>query len=147
MTRLMFRRYALSFLPPAHRRVPASSISCSRAGRAALRAAWAPALAALGVDVVALPTLPVTAPSERDLALDRGGAGLGNATLYTGLFNVLGVPAVSVPIGFDPEGLPIGLQVAGVAGDDLGVLDVAAQIEALRGAWTPPPGYLDPFTL
>ena len=127
--------------------VAASDYVRARAVRDALRAAWAPALAALGVDVVALPTLPVTAPSERDLALDRGGAGLGNATLYTGLFNVLGVPAVSVPIGFDPDGLPIGLQVAGVAGDDLGVLDVAAQIEALRGAWTPPPGYLDPFTL
>ena len=28
-------------------------------------------------------------------------------------FNYLGLPAVSVPCGFDPNGLPIGLQLAG----------------------------------
>ena len=28
-------------------------------------------------------------------------------------FNYLGLPAISIPCGFDPNGLPIGLQLAG----------------------------------
>jgi aspartyl-tRNA(Asn)/glutamyl-tRNA(Gln) amidotransferase subunit A len=32
---------------------------------------------------------------------------------FTGPFNVSGLPAVSVPVGFDEKGLSIGLQIAG----------------------------------
>jgi amidase len=36
-----------------------------------------------------------------------------------------GVPAISVPAGFDARGLPMGLQLIGAPRDDLGVLRLA----------------------
>jgi Asp-tRNA(Asn)/Glu-tRNA(Gln) amidotransferase A subunit family amidase len=41
-----------------------------------------------------------------------------------------GFPSSSMPVGFDKAGMPFGLQVIGRRGDDLGVLAVAAELEA-----------------
>jgi len=41
------------------------------------------------------------------------------------LVTVTGHPAVSVPCGFSPEGLPIGVQIVGRYRDDFGVLQLA----------------------
>ena len=38
-------------------------------------------------------------------------------------------PAVSVPCGFTAAGLPVGSQIVGRRGDDLGVLQAAAAFE------------------
>jgi amidase len=38
-------------------------------------------------------------------------------------------PAISVPAGFTPEGLPVGIQIVGRARDDLGVLALAHAFE------------------
>ncbi len=43
--------------------------------------------------------------------------------------SVLGLPAISVPAGFTPEGLPVGLQIVGRHQDDLGVLQLAHAFE------------------
>jgi|SRR4051812_9442736 amidase len=50
-------------------------------------------------------------------------------------------PAVSVPAGFTPEGLPVGIQIVGRRGDDAGVLQMAYAFEqaAGRGADRKPP--------
>ena len=45
-----------------------------------------------------------------------------------------GLPAISVPAGFTPDGLPVGAQIVGRAGDDLGVLQLAHAIEQATGA-------------
>ena len=55
------------------------------------------------------------------------------------LVTVLRVPAASVPVGFTPAGLPVGLQVVGRAGDDLGVLQVAHAVEQVFRAGERPP--------
>jgi aspartyl-tRNA(Asn)/glutamyl-tRNA(Gln) amidotransferase subunit A len=47
-------------------------------------------------------------------------------------FNLSGNPAASIPCGFTPEGLPVGLQIVGRRFDDLGVLQLAARFEAAR---------------
>jgi amidase len=51
---------------------------------------------------------------------------------YTALFNVSGQPAISIPFGFGPDGLPTGIQLAAhpLAEDTL--LQVARQIETAR---------------
>jgi len=46
-------------------------------------------------------------------------------------FNFSGAPAASVPCGFTPEGLPVGLQIVGKRFDDLGVLQAAAAFEEI----------------
>lgn len=40
-----------------------------------------------------------------------------------------GLPAISVPVGFNKEGLPLGLQIVGRRNDDLGVLQLAHAFE------------------
>jgi aspartyl-tRNA(Asn)/glutamyl-tRNA(Gln) amidotransferase subunit A len=44
-------------------------------------------------------------------------------------FNLSGNPAASIPCGFTPDGLPVGLQIVGKRFDDLGVLQLAAAFE------------------
>lgn len=44
-------------------------------------------------------------------------------------FNATGQPAVSIPTGFAPNGLPIGVQIVGRPGMDARVLAIAAQLE------------------
>lgn len=46
-----------------------------------------------------------------------------------------GLPAISVPCGFTPEGLPVGLQIVGRAGDDFGVLRLAHAFEEATEVW------------
>ena len=55
------------------------------------------------------------------------------------LISVLRVPAASVPVGFSREGLPVGLQVVGRPGDDVGVLQVAHALEQVFRAGERPP--------
>jgi aspartyl-tRNA(Asn)/glutamyl-tRNA(Gln) amidotransferase subunit A len=44
---------------------------------------------------------------------------------YTRPFNYLGLPAVSLPCGFDANGLPVGLQIAGRPFAEARILRVA----------------------
>jgi len=48
-------------------------------------------------------------------------------------FSAIGHPAISVPCGFTPEGLPVGLQIVGRDRDDRGVLQLAHAYEQARG--------------
>jgi amidase len=43
------------------------------------------------------------------------------------------LPAISVPAGFTPEGLPVGLQIVGRHQDDWGVLQIAHAFEQVSG--------------
>jgi amidase len=52
--------------------------------------------------------------------------------------SVAGNPAISVPCGFTPEGLPVGLQIVGRAGDDWGLVRLAHAFESARGSWPGP---------
>jgi amidase len=57
----------------------------------------------------------------------------GRFTPFTALFNVTGQPAIVVPTGFGPDGLPVAVQlVAKPLGEDT-LLQVAAQMEAALG--------------
>jgi amidase len=46
-----------------------------------------------------------------------------------------GHPAISVPCGFTPEGLPVGVQIVGRHRDDFGVLQLAHAFEEATGFW------------
>lgn len=57
---------------------------------------------------------------------------------YTAAFNVLHVPVTQVPLGLTPEGLPLGVQVAGAPGSDHVTIRVAEHLEDAFGGWVPP---------
>ncbi len=62
-----------------------------------------------------------------------------DAMSYTHWFNILGNPAVVVPVGKSAEGLPIGVQVVGRPFEEEVILAVAAQIEREVGGYVRPP--------
>jgi amidase len=47
----------------------------------------------------------------------------------------VGLPAISVPCGFTPEGLPVGVQIVGRHQDELGVLQLAYAFEQATQFW------------
>jgi aspartyl-tRNA(Asn)/glutamyl-tRNA(Gln) amidotransferase subunit A len=69
------------------------------------------------VDVLITPTMPATAPLI--------GAELPTvSTRFTYPFNLTGLPVLAIPCGFDTEGLPIGIQVAANAWQEVRALQV-----------------------
>jgi amidase len=52
-------------------------------------------------------------------------------------------PAISVPAGFTPGGLPVGLQIVGRYRDDFGVLQLAHAFEGETGVWKRRPALAD----
>ncbi len=83
-----------------------------------------------GFDVLLTPTCAEPPPLLGDL-IDpaSGGARLLPFALFCAPFNVSGQPAMSVPLGMSPAGLPIGVQlVAAPYREDL-LIRLAAQIE------------------
>ena len=58
-----------------------------------------------------------------------------------GRYSLIGLPAIAVPAGFGPQGLPMGLQLIGRHGGDLGLLQLAeAWHQAADWVGTRPPG-------
>jgi aspartyl-tRNA(Asn)/glutamyl-tRNA(Gln) amidotransferase subunit A len=83
------------------------------------------------VDVLVMPTTPTPPPAIDELLadLDRLRAREVVTLRNTRWFNALGLPAVSVPCGFTSDGLPIGLQFIGRAGQDAQLLALAHRYE------------------
>jgi amidase len=57
---------------------------------------------------------------------------------FTGPFNLTGHPVVVIPIGRDPDGLPIGIQIVGRRWEDERVLAIAAILAEAAGRFEPP---------
>jgi fatty acid amide hydrolase 2 len=59
--------------------------------------------------------------------------------VYAAIFNVLELPVTEVPLGLGAGGLPLGVQVAAVHGNDHLTLAVTVALERELGGWVPPP--------
>ncbi|MCQ0988790.1 amidase [Jiella marina] len=84
------------------------------------------------VDVVVGPTMPITAWEIGQKEVVLGGkreAVLETSWRFTYPWNLLGLPAISIPCGFDSKGLPIGFQIAGAAFDEANVVRAASVVE------------------
>jgi len=85
------------------------------------------------VDVLVLPTGPVTAPPVESVpgieSKEHSLTGLAGRISFTGPFNLAGTPAISVPCGFSAAGMPMGLQIVGKPFDEEMVLRVAHAYE------------------
>jgi Asp-tRNA(Asn)/Glu-tRNA(Gln) amidotransferase A subunit family amidase len=84
------------------------------------------------VDAIVSPTTPQAAPAFGGPAPDNAGA-------FCIAANFAGCPAVSVPMGCNELGLPLGLQVIGALHCDARVLEIAASYEAAAGLDREPP--------
>jgi amidase len=87
-------------------------------------------------DLVLSPTLaePPGALGRMSLDLDIGDymRAIGAFTPYTALHNQIGVPAMSVPLVWSPDGLPLGMMFAAPYGREDLLLSLATQLEAAR---------------
>lgn len=112
------------------RYVPAEDYLRAQAGRRVLRAEVEAALR--GRHALLLPALPIVAPplGQAMVRVGRGEENVRNVTLrLTQLFNLTGHPAVSVPCGLTPAGLPVGAQLVGRLHQTRDLLRVAACCE------------------
>ncbi len=57
---------------------------------------------------------------------------------------VTGLPAISVPCGFTPEGLPVGVQIVGRHQDEFGVLQLAYTFQEATQYWQHRPPLVAP---
>ncbi len=87
------------------------------------------------VDVLIAPAVAFVAPADDPVI---GGAEGDGEMLSSGLANMTGHPALSLPCGWS-EGLPVGLQLTGRAGGDVDLLAIAGAIEAALDASRRPP--------
>jgi aspartyl-tRNA(Asn)/glutamyl-tRNA(Gln) amidotransferase subunit A len=86
-----------------------------------------------GVDALAVPTTPVTAPLIGQETVSPGNRSTRALLLRANRpANLAGVPAISVPCGFTPGGLPVGLQLIGAVADEHLLLEIARLFERAR---------------
>ena len=92
------------------------------------------------VDAIATPTLRSRAPTRTQTDVDRGPAGTEQRFFAVGgnvrPFNYLGLPALTMPVGIDANGVPIGLQLVGRPYGEARLLRIADAWQRTAG---PPP--------
>jgi amidase len=101
------------------------------------------------VDVFLLPVnqLPAIAHMHEPPMPMRTLAVNGKTIPYTDLLGWIApvtmckLPATVVPVGRTPDGLPVGIQIAGSHLEDRTTLDFARRLAELLGGFTPPPGF------
>jgi aspartyl-tRNA(Asn)/glutamyl-tRNA(Gln) amidotransferase subunit A len=97
-------------------------------------------------DLLALPTTPIAAKPFTIQRVRLNGQERDVLDLFivnTWIFNVTGHPAISLPCGFNSEGLPVGLQLAGKHFQEGLLLSVAAGFERAVGGFQLPRPSLD----
>jgi Asp-tRNA(Asn)/Glu-tRNA(Gln) amidotransferase A subunit family amidase len=83
-------------------------------------------------------SIPAFRHGERSWQVERKAVKYLDAWSYTEWFNLLGMPAVSVPVGKSPEGLPVGVQIAACPWQEELVISVAAALEEQVGCFGHP---------
>ncbi|KAI3715905.1 hypothetical protein L6452_22894 [Arctium lappa] len=98
------------------------------------------------VDVIVTPTTGMTAPVIPKSALKLGESNMkvtSNLMRFILAANLLGLPAISIPVGYDKQGLPIGLQIIGRPWGEATILRLAAAVEGLRVETKQPASYFN----
>jgi Asp-tRNA(Asn)/Glu-tRNA(Gln) amidotransferase A subunit family amidase len=96
-------------------------------------------------DVLLCPPVMCTAfthrPSGEPIAVDGRPEKYWSLLDYCCPFNLTGHPAGVLPIGFDSQGLPIGVQAVGKRWSDLRLLAIMRLLAARTAGFRPPPGF------
>lgn len=84
------------------------------------------------VDLIFTPTSPIVAPEIGQATVEISGVAEDTrmaSTRFVRAFNVLGLPAISLPCGKGEFGLPVGLQIVGKAFSEAQIFQAAACVE------------------
>jgi len=117
----------------------AEKVMLNLAARDRLRASFLRQLGSRAAVILPVCGVPAFRHGERKLRAGDAEIGLFQAMMPAVLANVLGLPAVTVPMALSPEGLPIGVQLMGRPFQDELLLELAVRVEEGRGAWTAAP--------
>lgn len=99
--------------------------------RPALRKLYADTFAINRIEALIFPTAPVVAVLQGPEA--SSAEAMGRMIQNTGPGSNAGIPGLSVPAGFGPSGLPVGLEIDGPDDSDDRLLAIGLSIEALLG--------------
>jgi aspartyl-tRNA(Asn)/glutamyl-tRNA(Gln) amidotransferase subunit A len=87
------------------------------------------------VDVFVCPTLPFTATRVGDMkvVIENGVEEdmLSAIMQFTGVPSLTGLPSLAVPCGFDPDGLPVGMQIIGRPFDEATLFRAGAAFQSV----------------
>jgi amidase len=98
-------------------------------GFARTMAAWW----ASGFDVLVTPTTGTVTPKIGELGMDAGRLPLSLLwSPYTAYFNMSGQPAVSLPLHWAEDGMPVGVQLAAAHGREDVLIRLSSQLETAR---------------
>lgn len=84
-------------------------------------------------DVILTPTSPVAAFPIGDKTMQDDPIAMWLNDVYTVSVSLAGLPAMSLPIGLNKKGLPLGMQIIGKAFDEQSVFEVASALEKQVG--------------
>jgi len=96
-----------------------------------------------GVPLILSPVCGVPAFRHRERRWKTGSKpiGLFEAMMPATPWNLLGMPAATVPFGTSSDGLPIGVQLIGRPYEEELILEVSVRLEQARGPFPSPPGF------
>lgn len=87
------------------------------------------------IDVLVSPTVPITAPKLEDVAdVKAYSAANGQALRNTCIANILGLCALTLPVGLDKAGIPVGLQLMARGNEDTSLLAAGLAAEKCLGS-------------
>jgi amidase len=92
-------------------------------------AAWQQSYDAWITPVLATPPMKIGTINFEETDLVKGFAPIASYVPFTGLQNITGQPAISLPLAWSKSGLPIGVQFVGRFGEEHLLLQLAAQLE------------------
>ena len=119
----------------------ANDLLSNLAARDRMRAAMLRQMETVPLILAPVCGVPAFRHRERRWETDSKPIGLFEAMMPVTPWNLLGLPAMSVPFGMSAEGLPVGVQLIGRPYEEELILEVAVRLEEARGAFPGPPGF------
>ena len=115
----------------------AEDVLVNLAARDRMRAAFLRQMEDEALAALVMPSFGVTAYRHGETRFDVDGKQIGffQAAMPVVVANVLGLPALTVPMMLSGSGLPIGAQLMGRPYEDELLLEVAVRLEEARGVW------------
>jgi Asp-tRNA(Asn)/Glu-tRNA(Gln) amidotransferase A subunit family amidase len=133
----LFRQFrdAVALQPP----LTATELLDTLLERDLLRARFLAQMEEFPILLCPVASIPAFRHGEREWTIQGRKVEYLDAMAYSAWFNLLGTPGAVVPVSHSPEGLPIGVQIAGRPWEEEAVLAVAAKVEQASGGFRRPP--------